>query len=113
MVFGGSSRRDYDLVAPPHSFIHVEDYDDVQSLADHLHYLANNSTAYSEYFWWTQYYEVKETKRACDTCQFLNDVRTGDVKTNRITHFNDYWVKQANCNNPFSNLDRILKNKKI
>ena len=51
VVFGGSSRRDYDLVAPPHSFIHVEDFDDVQSLADYLHYLASNSTAYAQYFW--------------------------------------------------------------
>ena len=45
VVFGGSSRRDYDLVAPPHSFIHVEDFDNVQSLADYLHYLATNSTS--------------------------------------------------------------------
>ena len=51
VVFGGSSRRDYDLVAPPHSFIHIEDFDDAQTLADYLHYLATNSTAYSEYFW--------------------------------------------------------------
>ena len=51
VVFGGSSRRDYDLVAPPHSFIHIEDFDDTQTLADYLHYLATNSTAYAEYFW--------------------------------------------------------------
>jgi glycoprotein 3-alpha-L-fucosyltransferase len=51
VVFGGSSRRDYDLVAPPHSFIHIEDFDDAQTLADYLHYLATNSTAYAEYFW--------------------------------------------------------------
>ena len=58
---------------------------------------------------WTKYYEVKETQRACATCQFLNDIQSGRVKTKLIKHFNDYWVKSANCDNPYSNLDQILK----
>ena len=72
--------------------------------------LRDTLTRFLLIFRWTKYYEVRETQRACSTCQFLNDVRSGYVKTQRIEHFNDYWVKQANCNNPFSMTEQILKN---
>ena len=35
---------------PPHSFIDVLDFPSVKALADYLHYLDKNDTAYNEYF---------------------------------------------------------------
>lgn len=48
----GASRDDYERVSPPHSFIHVDDFANAKELANYLHYLSQNSTAYNEYFQW-------------------------------------------------------------
>lgn len=79
VALGGKSRADYERVAPPHSYIHVEDFDNVQGLADQLEYLATNTTAYNEYFWWTEHYEVPSTwqhylSAQCLLCQRLNSI---------------------------------------
>jgi len=50
--------RFYARVAPPHSFLHVHDFDNVEKLASELHRLKRNVTAYNEYFWWTRYYQA-------------------------------------------------------
>ena len=96
----GAPKVDYEAVAPPHSFIHVSDFKDAQSLADYLLYLRSNTTAYAEYFWWTAYYKVQKTDRACAVCHWLHDIKDGKVKTSRIGDFNQYWINEADCNNP-------------
>ena len=41
---------DYDVIAPPHSYINALDFPNVKNLAEYLKYLDNNDTAYNEYF---------------------------------------------------------------
>ena len=48
----GAPRSDYEKVAPPNSFIHVQDYDTLKDLADHVKRVANNDTLYNTYFEW-------------------------------------------------------------
>ena len=48
----GAPRSDYEKVAPPNSFIHVQDYDTLKDLADHVKRVANNDTLYNAYFEW-------------------------------------------------------------
>ncbi|CAJ0607771.1 unnamed protein product [Cylicocyclus nassatus] len=45
-------------LAPPNSFIAADDFETTKDLADHLHYLMRNKTAYAEYFNWRQDYKV-------------------------------------------------------
>ena len=52
----GARREEYAAVAPPHSFIHVDDFDSPSQLAEYLHLLDNNQHLYNRYFLW------KETK---------------------------------------------------
>ncbi|PIO75220.1 fucosyl transferase, partial [Teladorsagia circumcincta] len=47
----GAPKADYIKVAPPNSFIHVDDYTPEQ-LSRYLLYLDRNRTAYNEYFAW-------------------------------------------------------------
>ena len=49
-VVWGSKKSDYHL--PPNSVIFVEDYENMEELADYLSYLDRNDTAYLEYFQW-------------------------------------------------------------
>nr|CAH8828897.1 unnamed protein product [Trichobilharzia regenti] len=48
----GASIEEYERVAPPYSFIHVDQFESPAKLAEYLHYLDKNDTAYNEYFAW-------------------------------------------------------------
>ncbi|CAH8446765.1 unnamed protein product [Heterobilharzia americana] len=48
----GAKKSDYLRVAPLNSFIHVDDFNSIKQLADYLHYLNRNTSAYNEYFSW-------------------------------------------------------------
>ena len=54
----GATKEQYQQIAVPNSFIHVDDFPSIEQLADELHRLNRNDTAYSEYFQWTQLYDV-------------------------------------------------------
>ena len=99
-VVFGPSKIDYEKVAPPHSFIHISDFKNASTLTDYLFYLSENSTAYTEYFWWTSYYDVRRTERICSVCEKLYEIRSEKRPTKRIKNFNSYWVQDADCNNP-------------
>lgn len=49
-VVWGAAREDYEAVAPPNSFIHVDDFKTADELIDHLNYLDGNDDAYLQYF---------------------------------------------------------------
>ncbi|VDP52817.1 unnamed protein product [Schistosoma mattheei] len=48
----GASIEEYQRVAPPYSFIHVDQFESPGKLAEYLKYLDKNDTAYNEYFAW-------------------------------------------------------------
>lgn len=49
-VVWGAKREDYEGMAPPGSFVYVEDYGSIPELVKYLNYLDKNDTAYLEYF---------------------------------------------------------------
>ncbi|KAI6241698.1 Glyco-tran-10-N domain-containing protein [Aphelenchoides fujianensis] len=55
-VVYGTSRETLERIAPPHSFVHVDDFAGVGELGSHLHHLATNQTAYDAYFEWKRLY---------------------------------------------------------
>ena len=48
----GAPKSDVTRVAPPHSFIHIDDFASPRELGAYLKYLSINTTAYKEYFAW-------------------------------------------------------------
>lgn len=48
-VVFGSTKSDYEAVAPPGSFIFLEDFETLRDLVTYLKYLDHNDTAYLEY----------------------------------------------------------------
>ena len=83
IVFG-PSKSEYEAVAPPYSFIHVNDFKNPEDLADYMNYLIDNSTAYMEYFWWTSYYTVKRTELICSFCEKMYSIRIGRIQNTAI-----------------------------
>lgn len=98
-VVFGPSKSDYQSVAPPHSFIHVSDFDNAKLLADYLHFLTQNQTAYLEYFQWTRKFNLRKIQPACQVCAFLHKKQK---ESQRILDFNQYWVNEGDCDNPIT-----------
>ena len=92
IALGGFSKQDYETIAPPHSFIHVDDFSSALELMEFLHQLSNNPKEYNSYFWWRSYYDVSYSTRAtCQLCNILNsDIITPSQKYSNFTAF---WNK--------------------
>ena len=69
----GATKEDYERVAPPHSFIHVEDFDSPSELASYLDLLITNHTLYQEYLSWKGSGRFIDTKFWCRLCSLLHD----------------------------------------
>ncbi|CAF1572509.1 unnamed protein product [Rotaria sp. Silwood1] len=78
IVLGPSKQSYLDLGVPETAFIHVDDYQSVHELANHLHQIANDYIMYRKYFQWLNQYEifydinVLEPIRMCELCMRLN-----------------------------------------
>ncbi|XP_071104549.1 LOW QUALITY PROTEIN: glycoprotein 3-alpha-L-fucosyltransferase A-like [Haliotis cracherodii] len=73
IVMGGSP-SDYRRAAPPHSFIHVDDFESPSALAEYLKHLDQNEDLYNEYFLWKGTGSFINTFFWCRICSLLHDV---------------------------------------
>ena len=67
-VVMGAAPEDYRKVAPPHSYIHVDDFASPRELAAYLHKLDANDILYNEYFRWKGTGHFINTKFWCRVC---------------------------------------------
>ncbi|KAL7056990.1 hypothetical protein AAHC03_019044 [Spirometra sp. Aus1] len=68
-VVMGASRDEYCAIAPPNSFIHVDDFASPAALAKYLNWLDRNDTAYASYFAWKAYGKIVRYRRTdCRLC---------------------------------------------
>lgn len=68
----GAHPDDYRKVAPPHSFIHVDDFESPAALAAYLHKLDQNDDLYNEYFKWKGTGEFINTFFWCRVCAMIH-----------------------------------------
>ncbi|CAH3042395.1 unnamed protein product [Porites lobata] len=90
VVMGGAN---YTKLAIPGSYINVLDFKTVKDLADYLHYLDRNSTAYNEYFKWRQKYRKITLQTFCSFCEVLSS----EIDLRGHTELTDFWVTQGKC----------------
>ena len=55
VVYGGAN---YSKLAPPHSFINIQDFPNEEAAGLYLQHLIDNPREYQEFFWWKPYYKV-------------------------------------------------------
>jgi len=65
-------------IAPPHSYVHVEEYKSLENLVKYINYLDNNDDAYMEYFQWRKVLEdsAKWGNGFFDTSKLLPPYKT-------------------------------------
>ncbi|XP_033746960.1 alpha-(1,3)-fucosyltransferase C-like [Pecten maximus] len=66
------------MLHPPQSYINTDDYKSVKELAEHMKMLADNKTAYLEYFKWKQHYYSEDmylewNAAFCRICERLHN----------------------------------------
>ncbi|XP_034752844.1 alpha-(1,3)-fucosyltransferase 7 [Etheostoma cragini] len=91
----GASLGDYKAVAPPHSFIHVDEFASLKDLGKYLQQLAEDKKRYSEYFSWKHEWRVKLytdwRERLCKICSQYNGLPQEKVYSNL-----EAWVNANN-----------------
>ena len=78
----GAKISDYERVAPPNSFIHVDNFTSPQHLANYIKYLDKNDEAYYQYHMWrnTHTLKTKELELSscwCELCSMQYETRHG------------------------------------
>ncbi|GAU98346.1 hypothetical protein RvY_09504 [Ramazzottius varieornatus] len=68
----GAPLEDYKAVAPPKSFIHVDEFAGPEQLAHYLRELDLNDVLYNEYFQWRTTGEIVNTYTLCRVCAMLH-----------------------------------------
>jgi len=92
IVLGGAVYND-PMVALNHSFIDIENFENLQSLGTYLNYLNTNDTAYNEYFWWRTKYKVTRRSKACAICKRLWKNEVGDTGQD----IEKFWNVKNSC----------------
>ena len=90
----GARKADYLAAAPPHSFIHVEDFHSAQHLADYLLKLDRDDRLYNQYFLWKATGSFVNTKFWCRMCAMLHDVSKPALWYRDVER---WWRDNATC----------------
>ena len=93
-VVMGGRKQDYEAAAPPGSFIHVDDFDDVKDLANYLQHLMDNPKLYNQYFRWKGTGHFINTKFWCRVCAMLHSVIGSGLKARGDTRREGGMVEQ-------------------
>ena len=93
------SGANFDDLAPPHSSINALKFPSVRKLVNYLQELHEDDAKYAEYFWWRDFYEVRqgEFHRAqayCDLCKRLNNP---DEPPKVYDNLYKWWLTDSHC----------------
>ena len=94
IAMGGLEAQEYEQIAPPHSFLHVDNFESPQELMEYLVKLSQDEDLFNAYFWWKDHYSIEQwpndfVRASCQLCQILN---TQDYQSpNNYGNMHDFW----------------------
>ena len=94
-VVRGPPSAHYQRVAPPHSFIHVEEFSGPGALAGRLLSLAENRTEYLRYHAWRRSHTVQFPSPLCELCR-----RLGQSVQDQTVPLSEVWDARTHCRQP-------------
>ncbi|XP_013414342.1 glycoprotein 3-alpha-L-fucosyltransferase A-like isoform X2 [Lingula anatina] len=90
----GAHPDDYKRVAPPHSYINVDDFESPKALAEYLHELDKNDDLYNEYFRWKGTMRTINTYFWCRLCAMVHEAENHHTWYENV---DDWWRGQGVC----------------
>jgi len=90
----GARKSDYAAIAPPHSFIHVDDFQTAGDLARYLLRLNASDQLYNAYLAWTERGRFVDTRFWCRLCALAHD------DSGRRSWYDDveaWWRRPSAC----------------
>ena len=93
-VVMGAHPDDYKRVAPPGSFIHVDQFQNPKALAEYLNHLNDNDDKYNNYFRWLQTGDFVDTKFWCRICSLLWDP---NLPHQSVPNLDSWWRGKDIC----------------
>ena len=89
--------QDISSIAPPHSYLHIDDFKSPTILMETLQNISQNQDLYNSYFWWKEFYSVRTDLKSESQCQLCNILNRDAFKSmNDYSQFSDYWNQCAN-----------------
>eukprot|EP00933_Yihiella_yeosuensis_P015632 TRINITY_DN1357_c0_g1_i1.p1 TRINITY_DN1357_c0_g1~~TRINITY_DN1357_c0_g1_i1.p1 ORF type:complete len:420 (+),score=50.30 TRINITY_DN1357_c0_g1_i1:82-1341(+) len=95
IALGGLSKADYEVLAPPGSFVHTDDFGSVKQLADYLLKVDKDDELYNKFFEWKLKYHVSWTNPYCDLCIQLHKDPKDRLPTRTFKNLVDFWYKDS------------------
>lgn len=93
----GAPKSDYEQLAPPASYIHVDDFGSPKELADYLKLLDADDATYYSYFRWKTLGRFIDTKFICRVCAMLHESHSSG-KSKFYSSIKDWWTEETNEN---------------
>lgn len=95
-VVYGAKKEDYERLAPPGSFIHVSDFESIESLANYLLLLDRNDYLYQRFFHWRRKGEIQMNfppllpPSLCDVIQQYRLLKNGSLTARDLSETSWY-----------------------
>ncbi|XP_076342411.1 alpha-(1,3)-fucosyltransferase 7-like [Tachypleus tridentatus] len=105
-VVMGALRDDYEELCPPHSIIHVDDFESPSLLAEYLIRVNGSDDIYNTFFRWKEKYKVVNehgyfgsySAHICRICEALNSPRNNENKV--YDRLENFWSAKLDCFRP-------------
>nr|XP_026692118.1 alpha-(1,3)-fucosyltransferase 9-like isoform X2 [Ciona intestinalis]XP_026692119.1 alpha-(1,3)-fucosyltransferase 9-like isoform X2 [Ciona intestinalis] len=112
-IVWGPKKSDVEAIAPPRSFIHVEDFKSAKDLANYISYLDKNNTAYMEYHEWRNHLPrtdpySKSSTGLCLLCRTLHG-----IEEKGKTQMSEYYLRYLNHSFRKVKVRRSLKHRVV
>lgn len=95
----GASVEDYKAVAPPNSFLHVDQFKNPAHLAKYLKMLDKDDKMYNKFFDWQSQGEWVNTKFFCRVCSMLHFHKEERIRSSNVVKsgWDQWWQGEGVC----------------
>ncbi len=105
-------KKDYEHIAPPNSFIAVDQFNTVEGLASYIKYINSNNSAYASYLEWSRCYRVIDdtlvSMTAAPLCQLCRMLHDNNLPHKTVRNLERWWTA-AQCDTHFVNYQMKMK----
>ena len=88
---GALNRKEYEKMAPPNSYLHIDDFASPQDLANYIKQIANNPKLFQSFFWWQEFYQIQTDFVFETNCQLCDKINEEIHSPNDYSNFKEYW----------------------